>query len=96
VELKHVDLNENMVRAIAKQAEAERLRRAKIIDAEGELQAAERLMQAGDILAKRPEAMQLRYFGALQNIAGERSNTILFPIPMRFMDALTGGGTEKN
>ena len=61
VELKHIDLNETMIRAIAKQAEAERLRRAKIIDAEGELQAAERLAQAGEILSKRPEAMQLRY-----------------------------------
>jgi regulator of protease activity HflC (stomatin/prohibitin superfamily) len=97
VELKHVDLNEVMVRAIAKQAEAERLRRAKIIDAEGELQAAERLAQAGDILARRPEAMQLRYLGALQNIAGEKSNTILFPMPMRLLEALTGasGGEKK-
>jgi len=96
VELKHVDLNENMIRAIAKQAEAERLRRAKIIDAEGELQAAERLMQAGEILSKQPEAMQLRYFGALQNIAGDRTNTILFPIPMHMLEAAkaiaTGGG----
>jgi regulator of protease activity HflC (stomatin/prohibitin superfamily) len=94
VELKHVDLNENMVRAIAKQAEAERLRRAKIIDAEGELQAAERLTQAGDILARRPEAMQLRYLGALQNIAGEKSNTILFPMPMRLLEVLTGATDE--
>jgi len=93
VELKHVDLNENMVRAIAKQAEAERLRRAKIIDAEGELQAAERLMQAGDILSRRPEAMQLRYLGALQNIAGERSNTILFPLPGQLLQGLVP--TEK-
>jgi len=69
VELKHIDLNETMICAIAKQAEAERLRRAKIIDAEAELQAAERLQQAGEILAKRPEAMQLRNFGTLRNIA---------------------------
>ena len=82
VELKHIDLNETMVRAIAKQAEAERVRRAKIIDAEGELQAAEKLAQAGDILSGRPEAMQLRYLGALQNIAGERSSTIVFPLPI--------------
>jgi regulator of protease activity HflC (stomatin/prohibitin superfamily) len=82
VELKHVDLNETMVRAIAKQAEAERLRRAKIIDAEGELQAAERLAQAGEILARRPEAMQLRYLGTLLNIAGEKSSTIVFPMPI--------------
>lgn len=82
VELKHIDLNETMIRAIAKQAEAERLRRAKIIDAEGELQAAEKLLQSGEILAKSPEAMQLRYFGALMNIASERNSTIVFPIPM--------------
>jgi regulator of protease activity HflC (stomatin/prohibitin superfamily) len=82
VELKHIDLDETMVRAIAKQAEAERMRRAKIIDAEGELQAAEKLAQAGDILSGRPEAMQLRYLGALQNIAGERSSTIVFPLPI--------------
>ena len=82
VELKHIDLNETMIRAMAKQAEAERLRRAKIIDAEGELQAAERLAQAGEILAKRPEAMQLRYLGTLLNIAGERSSTIVFPVPI--------------
>ena len=95
VELKHIDLNENMIRAIAKQAEAERLRRAKIIDAEGELQAAERLAQAGDILARRQEAMQLRYLGALQNIAGEKSNTILFPMPMRLLETLTGQPEKK-
>ena len=82
VELKHIDLDETMVRAIAKQAEAERMRRAKIIDAEGELQAAEKLAQAGDILSGRPEAIQLRYLGALQNIAGERSSTIVFPLPI--------------
>ncbi|MEW5963900.1 MAG: slipin family protein [Pseudomonadota bacterium] len=90
VELKHVDLNETMVRAIAKQAEAERLRRAKVIDAEGELQAAEKLLQAGEILARQPQAMQLRYFGALQNIAGERSSTIVFPLPME-MTKIVGG-----
>jgi regulator of protease activity HflC (stomatin/prohibitin superfamily) len=94
VELKHIDLNETMVRAIAKQAEAERLRRAKVIDAEGELQAAERLLQAGEILAKRPEAMQLRYMGALLNIAGERSNTIVFPLPIDLAKSL-GVGEKK-
>jgi regulator of protease activity HflC (stomatin/prohibitin superfamily) len=88
VELKHIDLNESMVRAIARQAEAERLRRAKVIDAEGELQAAERLLQAGEILAKRPEAMQLRYLGTLLNIAGEKSNTIVFPLPMDLAKSL--------
>ena len=88
VELKHVDLNETMVRAIARQAEAERNRRAKVIDAEGEFQAAEKLAQAGEILAARPEAMQLRYLTALQNVAGERSNTIVFPIPMNILEKL--------
>ncbi len=85
VELKQVDLNESMVRAIAKQAEAERIRRAKVIDAEGEFQAAQRLADAGALFAQRPEAMQLRYFSALQNIAGEKSSTIVFPIPMNLM-----------
>jgi regulator of protease activity HflC (stomatin/prohibitin superfamily) len=94
VELKHIDLNESMIRAIAKQAEAERLRRAKVIDAEGELQAAERLLQAGEILAKRPEAMQLRYLGTLLNIAGEKSNTIVFPLPMDLAKSL-GLGEKK-
>jgi regulator of protease activity HflC (stomatin/prohibitin superfamily) len=95
VELKHIDLNESMIRAIAKQAEAERLRRAKVIDAEGELQAAERLAQAGEILSKRPEAMQLRYLGTLLNIAGEKSSTIVFPLPMNLATALgLGGGKD--
>jgi regulator of protease activity HflC (stomatin/prohibitin superfamily) len=89
VELKHVDLNETMVRAIARQAEAERIRRAKVIDAEGEFQAAEKLVQAGEILASRPEAMQLRYLTALQNIAGERASTIVFPVPMNMLERLT-------
>ena len=95
VELKHIDLNETMIRAIAKQAEAERLRRAKIIDAEGELQAAERLAQAGEILSKRPEAMQLRYLGTLLNIAGERSSTIVFPLPMELASSLGLGKKEQ-
>jgi regulator of protease activity HflC (stomatin/prohibitin superfamily) len=90
VELKHIDLNENMVRAIAKQAEAERLRRAKVIDAEGELQAAEKLSQAGEILARHPEAMQLRYLGTLANIAGEKSSTIIFPVPVDIIQRLAG------
>jgi regulator of protease activity HflC (stomatin/prohibitin superfamily) len=90
VELKQIDLNETMIRAIAKQAEAERVRRAKIIDAEGELQAAERLASAGTILAGRPEAMQLRYLTALGNIAGERARTIVFPIPMDLFEKLRG------
>jgi regulator of protease activity HflC (stomatin/prohibitin superfamily) len=89
VEIKHIDLNETMVRAIAKQAEAERIRRAKVIDAEGEFQAAQRLAEAGEILAARPEAMQLRYLTALQSIAGERSSTIVFPIPINMLERLS-------
>jgi regulator of protease activity HflC (stomatin/prohibitin superfamily) len=68
--------------------EAERLRRAKVIDAEGEQQAAEKLAQAGEILSGRPEALQLRYLGALQNIAGERSSTIIFPMPINLFETL--------
>ncbi len=94
VELKHIDLDEKMVRAIAKQAEAERLRRAKIIDAEGELQAAEKLVEAGDIISRRAEAMQLRYLGTLSNIAGEKSSTIVFPMPIDFAKLL--GGSRKD
>jgi regulator of protease activity HflC (stomatin/prohibitin superfamily) len=88
VELKQIDLNETMVRAIARQAEAERLRRAKVIDAEGEFQAAERLLRAGEILSKSPEAMQLRYLGTLLNIAGEKSSTIVFPMPIDLANSL--------
>lgn len=95
VELKHIDLNETMVRAIAKQAEAERLRRAKIIDAEGEFQAAERLLQAGDILSRRPQAMQLRFLGTLLNIAGEKSSTIVFPFPIDFGDVLATRSSQQ-
>jgi regulator of protease activity HflC (stomatin/prohibitin superfamily) len=81
VEIKHVDLNENMVRAIARQAEAERERRAKVIHAEGELQASEKLLQAAEMLAKQGEAMQLRYLQTLTQIAGDRTSTIVFPVP---------------
>ena len=82
VEIKDVDLNESMVRAIARQAEAERERRAKVIHAEGELQASEKLLQAAHILSQRPEAMQLRYLQTLTNIAGDKTSTIVFPVPM--------------
>jgi regulator of protease activity HflC (stomatin/prohibitin superfamily) len=81
VELKHVDIDESMIRVIARQAEAERVRRAKIIEAEGEQQAAQKILEAATILATRPEAMQLRYLGALMTIANERSSTIIFPFP---------------
>ncbi len=88
VEIKHVDLNEIMVRAIAKQAEAERVRRAKVIHAEGEMQASEKLLEAAKKLSQQPEAMQLRYMQTLTEIAGERSNTIVFPLPMNLIDTI--------
>jgi len=81
VEIKHVDIDESMIRAIAKQAEAERERRAKIIHAEGELQASEKLLAAAKVLAEEPQAMQLRYLQTLTDIAGDRSSTIVFPLP---------------
>jgi len=88
VEIKHVDLNESMVRAIARQAEAERERRAKVIHAEGELQASEKLLQAAQILSKQAEAMQLRYLQTLSNIAGDKASTIVFPVPMDLITPL--------
>ncbi len=87
VEIKHVDLDESMIRAIAKQAEAERERRAKVIHAEGELQASEKLQQAAAVLAQQPAAMQLRYMQTLSNIAGDKSSTIIFPMPLDFLTA---------
>jgi regulator of protease activity HflC (stomatin/prohibitin superfamily) len=95
VEIKHIDLNENMIRAIAKQAEAERLRRAKVINAEGEQQAAEKLVEAGRLLAAEPQAMQLRYFAALHDIASERSSTIIFPLPTDLLTHLGGASGRQ-
>jgi regulator of protease activity HflC (stomatin/prohibitin superfamily) len=89
VELKRIDLNENMIRAIARQAEAERERRAKIINAEGEQQAAQKLVDAAHILAGSPQAMQLRYLNTLFDIASERSSLIVFPFPMELIQAFT-------
>jgi regulator of protease activity HflC (stomatin/prohibitin superfamily) len=88
VEIKHVDIDESMVRAIARQAEAERNRRARIINAEGEHQAAERLVEAARMLARVPEAMQLRYLSTLYDIAGDRSTTIVFPVPIDMLREL--------
>lgn len=82
VEIKHVDIDESMIRAIARQAEAERERRSKIIHAEGELQASQKLLEAAQVLARQPEAIQLRYLQTLVEIAGERSSTIVFPLPI--------------
>jgi len=88
VEIKHVDLDESMIRAIAKQAEAERERRAKVIHAEGELQASEKLMQAAEMLGRQSGAMQLRYMQTLSNIAGDKSSTIVFPLPIELLQGM--------
>ncbi|MBI3053560.1 MAG: slipin family protein [Betaproteobacteria bacterium] len=88
VEIKHVDIDQSMVRAIAQQAEAERTRRAKVIHAEGELQASEKLLQAAQMLARQPEAMQLRYLQTLGSIAGDKSTTIVFPVPIDILTPL--------
>ena len=88
VEIKHVDIDESMIRAIARQAEAERERRAKIIHADGEEQAAQKLVEAAESLAQQPEAMQLRYLQTLTEIAGEKSSTIVFPLPVSMMDTV--------
>jgi len=92
VEIKHVDINEVMVRAIARQAEAERVRRAKVIHAEGELQAAEKLVEAARLLGADPRAIQLRYLQTLTEIAGEKSSTIVFPLPIDVLPGLSRGG----
>lgn len=85
VELKDIDLDESMIRVIAKQAEAERNRRAKVIHSEGELQASQKLLEAAQTLAKEPQALQLRYLQTLNNIADEKNSTIVFPLPIEFM-----------
>jgi len=90
VEIKHLDLNESMIRAIARQAEAERERRAKVIHAEGEKQASETLLEAAQMLARAPQAMQLRYLQTLTQIANDRSSTIVFPVPMDIIASLLG------
>jgi len=92
VEIKHVDIDPTMVRAIARQAEAERERRAKIINAEGEYQAAERLLQAADIISKQPQALQLRYLQTLNDIAGVNNSTVVFPIPLDLIKPLLQSG----
>jgi len=95
VEIKHVDIDESMVRAIAKQAEAERERRAKVIHAEGELQASEQLLQAANILSKNPQSIQLRYLQTLSDIAGEKNSTIAFPIPLDLFKPLLNLSTKE-
>jgi regulator of protease activity HflC (stomatin/prohibitin superfamily) len=101
VEIKEVDVDKQMIRHISRQAEAERVRRAKVIEAEGELQAAEALLDAAKMLAQSPEAMQLRYLATLGSIANERSSTIVFPFPTdlaqllgsRIRDSNSGNGS---
>ncbi|SIT08126.1 slipin family protein [Paracoccus saliphilus] len=94
VEIKHVDIDESMVRAIAKQAEAERVRRARVINAEGEQQAAAKLVEAGKLLAAQPNSMQLRFFNALNDIATEKTNTIVFPLPVDLLPQGMGKGKK--
>jgi len=89
VEMKHVDLPENMIRAIARQAEAERERRAKVIHAEGEFQASDKLRKAADIISGNPQALQLRFLGTLAEIATEKNSTIVFPVPIDMLKAFS-------
>ncbi|MCL0036695.1 slipin family protein [Thermodesulfovibrionales bacterium] len=96
VEVKNVDLPPEMLRAIAKQAEAERERRAKIIHAEGELQAAQKLTEAATIIASEPAALQLRYLQTLTDISSEKSSTIVFPLPMNLMEAFISSKKSKS
>lgn len=98
VEIKDIDLNENMIRAMARQAEAERERRAKVIHAEGELQASEKLLQAAEVMSKNPQALQLRYMQTLNEISSENASTIVFPLPIEMLQAFTKkpGETSEN
>lgn len=89
VEIKHVDIDESMIRAIAQQAEAERSRRAKVIHALGECEASQKLVEAATLLASQPESLQLRYLQTLTEIAGEQNSTIVFPLPMNLIDGLS-------
>ena len=95
VEIKHVDLNDTMIRAIARQAEAERERRAKVIHAEGELQASHKLAEAAQILAREPQALQLRYLETLTVIAADKNSTIVFPLPLDIVGPLLQAVTRK-
>ncbi|HWK62869.1 MAG TPA: slipin family protein [Eoetvoesiella sp.] len=96
VEIKHIDLNENMIRAIARQAEAERERRAKVIHAEGEKQAAQALMEAAETLALQPSAMQLRYLQTLTQVAGDKTSTLVFPVPIDLLTNFMGHGATPS
>ncbi|HBX38336.1 MAG TPA: hypothetical protein DEG76_14055 [Pseudohongiella sp.] len=95
VEIKHVDIDESMIRAIAQQAEAERSRRAKVIHAAGEFEASQKLVEAAQQLATQPESIQLRYLQTLTEIAGEQNSTIVFPLPMNLLEALNRVTSNK-
>lgn len=96
VEIKHIDIDESMIRAIAKQAEAERERRAKVISAEGEFQASQKLREAAEVLSQHPQSITLRYLQTLNEIAGDKSTTIVFPVDIiqGLQGVLTGAGTN--
>ena len=96
VEIKHIDIDESMIRAIARQAEAERERRSKVIHAEGEMQASEKLLQAAQVLSQSPQAIQLRYLQTLTEIAGERSTVIAFPLPIDLIKPLMQAAQSSN
>jgi len=96
VEIKHVDLDESMVRAIAKQAEAERERRAKIIHADGELQASQKLLEAAQVLSQQPQAIQLRYLQTVSDISNDQSHTVVFPLPIELMGAVQDWLKQKS
>ncbi|CAA6813119.1 MAG: Putative stomatin/prohibitin-family membrane protease subunit aq_911, partial [uncultured Thiotrichaceae bacterium] len=95
VEIKHIDLDDSMIRAIAKQAEAERERRAKVIHAEGELQASEKLLAAANVISGNPQALQLRYLQTLADISTENSSTVVFPIPIDLIEAFQKSMADK-
>ncbi len=96
VEIKHIDLPQEMQRAMAKQAEAERERRAKVIHAQGEFEAAERLREASDIMTRSPYTLQLRYLQTLSEIAAEQNSTIIFPLPIELVEPMIRGRTPKS
>ena len=94
VEIKHVDINESMIRAIARQAEAERMRRAKVIDAEGELQASEKFLEAAKVMSANSQAILLRYLNTLQAVASDKTSTVVFPFPIDVLQMLAGTGEK--
>ncbi|MGM0563724.1 MAG: slipin family protein [Pseudomonadota bacterium] len=96
VEIKHVDLDESMIRAIARQAEAERERRAKVIHAEGEMQASEKLLEAANVMSQNASSMQLRYLQTMSDMSQKNAQTIVFPFPFELMDAFKGMGKKND